>query len=151
MPRSARLPLVASLLLVVAGLAVLPGVWATITIRQAFFDTLGMGSVYHRHVATERNLFLGTVVVLVVLGIPLLIAALRVAAVPDRDGSRLPFVRRAVWSIWTVLAAVSALDVRDDDAREGRRVPGGHERRLRSAAPTRATTSRTSSSSCRCR
>ena len=93
----------------VAGLAVLPGVWATITVRQAFFDTLDMGSVYHRHVATERNLFLGTVVVLVVLGIPLLIAALRVAAVPDRDGSRLPYVRRAVWSVWTVLAALSAL------------------------------------------
>ena len=109
MPRSARLPLIASVLLVVAGLAVLPGVWATITIRQAFFDTLDMGSVYHRHVATERNLFLGTVLVLVVIGIPLLVAALRVAAVPDRDGARLPFVRRAVWSIWTVLAAVSAL------------------------------------------
>lgn len=92
-----------------AGLAVLPGVWATITIRQAFFDSLAMGSVYHRHVATERNLFLGTVLVLVVLGIPLLIAALRVAAVPDRDGTRLPFVRRAVWSMWTVLAAFSAL------------------------------------------
>ena len=68
-----------------------------------------MGSVYHRHVATERNLFLGTVVVLIVLGIPLLIAALRVASVPDRDGSRLPFVRRAVWSIWAVLGAISAL------------------------------------------
>lgn len=109
MPRSARLPLVASLLLVAAGLAVLPGVWATITIRQAFFDTLGMGSVYHRHVATERNLFLGTVGVLIVLGIPLLLAALRVAAVPDRDGSRLPFVRRAVWSVWAVLGVISAL------------------------------------------
>jgi uncharacterized membrane protein (UPF0182 family) len=108
-PRSARLPLIASILLVVAGLAVLPGVWATITIRQSFFDTLEMGSVYHRHVATERNLFLGTVLVLVVLGVPLLIAALRVAGVPDRDGSRLPFVRRAVWSIWTILAAFSAL------------------------------------------
>ena len=109
MPRSARLPLVASTLLVAAGLAVLPGVWATITIRQAFFDTLEMGSVYHRHVATERNLFLATVLFLVVLGIPLLVAALRVAAVPDRDGSRMPFVRRAVWSLWTVLAAFSGL------------------------------------------
>ncbi|MDX6378327.1 MAG: uncharacterized protein QOE98_2630 [Gaiellaceae bacterium] len=97
------------MLLVAAGLAVLPGVWATITIRQAFFDTLEMGSVYHRHVATERNLFLGTVLVLIVLGVPLLIAGLRVAAVPDRDGTRLPFVRRAVWSMWAVLAAFSAL------------------------------------------
>ena len=150
MPRSARLPLVASLLLVVAGLAVLPGVWATITVRQAFFDTLDMGSVYHRHVATERNLFLGTVVVLIVLGIPLLIAALRVAAVPDRDGSRLPFVRRAVWSMWAVLAAISALMFGTSMLEKGDAFLAATNA-VASAAPMRAMTSRTSSSSCRCR
>ena len=87
----------------------LPGVWATITVRQAFFDTLGMGAVYHRHYTTERDLFIGTAVALVLLGVPLLLAALRVAGVPDRDGSQVPHARRAVWSVWIVLGAVSAL------------------------------------------
>ncbi len=40
---------------------------------------------------------------------PLLLASLRVAAVPDRDGSRVPNARRAVWSLWIVLGALSAL------------------------------------------
>ena len=87
----------------------LPGVWATITVRQAFFDTLGMGAVYHRHYTTERDLFIGTAIALVLLGVPLLLAALRVAAVPDRDGSQVPHARRAVWSVWIVLGAASAL------------------------------------------
>jgi len=108
-PRSARLPLAASILLLAAGFAVLPGVWATVTIRQAFFDTLGMGAVYHRHYTTERDLVIVTVVALVLLAIPLLLVSLRVAAVPDRDGSRVPNARRAVWSIWVVLGALSAL------------------------------------------
>src|SRR5262249_46280370 len=108
-PRSARLPLAASILLLAAGFAVLPGVWATITIRQAFFDTLGMGAVYQRHYTTERDLVIVTAIPLRLPGVPLLLAALRVAAVPDRDGSRVPHARRAVWSIWIVLAAVSAL------------------------------------------
>jgi len=88
---------------------VLPGVWATITVRQAFFDSLGIGAVYERHWTTERDLVIVMVVALVVLAVPLLLASLRVAAVPDRDGSRVPNARRAVWSLWVILGALSAL------------------------------------------
>ena len=109
MPRSIRLPLAASIVLLAAGFAVLPGVWATVTVRQAFFDSLGIGAVYERHWTTERNLVIVTVVALIVLAVPLLLASLRVAAVPDRDGSRVPNARRAVWSMWIVLGALSAL------------------------------------------
>src|SRR5262249_59912744 len=63
----------------------------------------------HRRTTPGGALFLRPGSALVVVGGRLLLAALRVAAVPDRDGRRVPHARRAVWSIWVVLAAVSAL------------------------------------------